>query len=307
MSEDYVPSEAEEGYDYTAADRAAVATSTNPLGSTSNSVDDDDGLVAVSSRTDATPEEIEKEQRRFIGPGNHTVYIKDIIWENDKKPVSMKMYVKTESGSVRPMSLDSQKVRVVFAIPGDENCTIFDTFVLPPGLESQMEAYDYGWSDTQGKGERSALDNHRNKGGAHSKKLLQFLGHLGFVFDSKGRIPLAATKFANWKKYPDTNIHKQVKIEVTKSQEGQKYTDKKTGEEKISKGFSNINMYSYRSVPIPSEVEVARKAAEVARNRELAASVVKNQQQAQEPAQEEHDEAPEEKPVKKTKKVTAQA
>lgn len=302
MPEDYVPEETS-GYNYAASpdDMPKGAwKDENPLGSTTNSAGDDEGFTTTNFRPDATPEEIAKGSFRYIGPGTHVVYVKDIQWADDGRPIPEKVYVKQPNGTVRPMNMDCRKCKVIFAIPGDENLTISDMFLLPPA-ESQLEAYEYGWKE-----QKQANDNPREKGGFHAKKLRHFLGRLAFEFDSQGRIPLAATKFSNWKKYPGTNIHKQVKFEVRTGQAGKPYTDKKTGEQKVGQGFNNIVMFSYCSVPIPAEVEVARKAAEIARNRELAQSIAKVQPEAQEPTQEPV-ETPEEKPVKKTKKVTAQA
>lgn len=300
---DYVPGAVNETIDYTADDRAALDAG-NPLGSTTRSVDDEEGF-AGDFRPDVTLEEIEKGSFRFIGPGDHTVYIKDIEWVDSGNPVHEKMYVKQPDGSVRPMAMSCQKVKVIFAIRGDENCTASDMFLMPPSNPAQMDAYEYGYSDTQGKGQKLATDNPREKGGFHAKKLKYFLGRI-FTFDSSGKIPESAKRFSNWKKYPGTNIHKQVGITVTKGKAGT-YKDKKTGEEKESQGFNNIKLFTYRFIEPPAEVLIAQKQAELARTKALAASVAKPVEKPVEPAQEQSEasETQEEKPKKPSKKVVA--
>ncbi len=294
---DYVPGTEEEGYDYTAEDRTAT-TAGNPLGSTTHSVGDDEGF-STEFRPDVSPEEIEKGSFRYIGPGDHTVYIKDVQWAEDGKDVFEKVHVKLPSGEVRPMHMDCKKVKVIFAIPGDENCTASDMFLMPPA-SGQMEAYEYGYKDPE-----DAKKNPREKGGFHAKKLKHFLGRL-FTFDSTGKIPVAAGKFANWKKYPGTNIHKLIGITIVKGKAGGFYIDKKTGEKKESQGFNNIKMFTYRYVEPPADVLVAQKQAELDRTKALAASVAKLAEPVQEQA-EPQAEVHEDKPKKSSKKVVASA
>ncbi len=291
MAEDYVPGATEEGYDYTADDRVAA---TAVLGSSTNSVGDDEGFIATALRPDVKLEEIEKGSFRFLGPGDHVVYMKDIQWADGGNPVSEKVYVKQTNGTVRPFPMDCRKCKVIFAIPGDENLTCSDMFLLPP-VPNQMEAYEYGYKNLE-----DAEKNPREKGGFHSKKFKHFLGRLGFECDSNGKVPVSATKFANWKKYPSTNIHRMIKLSIRKGKEGGTYVDKKTGETKQSQGFNNIVMFSYCYVEPPAEVKVAQlHARTVAQQANAPAPVVQETPPAQE----------EEKPVTKSKgkKVAAQA
>lgn len=250
--DDYVPGQADPNYDYTAGDKAADNPISDEIG--------DDAEIATNFRSDISADEVEKGSWRQPKPGEHVFYIKSIEWADGGVPAHEKVYLRLPSGEVRAAHFDSRKIQITFAIPGDENQTMRDFFMLPPAMESQMQAYEFGF----GK-ESDASKKESKEGGVHAKRLKHFLARLGYQCDEKGRLPASASKIAQWRVYPGTKIARFIKMEVLPP-DGNKYRDKKTGEEKTST-FARLKMFSYAFVNPPPEVAIAqRTAAEAAKN-----------------------------------------
>lgn len=194
-----------------------------------------------------TAEAIDKQSFRFMPPGIHVVEIRRVEWADKGGVLSNTVYVKRSDGTVSATNFDSRKCKVTFSLPGDENCTTQDQFLLPPA-RSQLEAYEYGFKE-----EKDALDpkKKRDQGGFWAKKLKHFLSKIGFINDANGNLPPEAGKFINWMFYVGTNTRRLVRIDIQPGKPRDPYFDKETNQMVTPRIFNQIRMFSYSLVPPP--------------------------------------------------------
>lgn len=254
-------------YDYTnlGSDEPETSSSSSDVPfKVPTEVDDDEGFSTTFSVS--TPvEEIEKGTFRYLDVGKYILEIKDIQWaDKDDSGFPYKHYVKRPDGKVVAMTMLSRKIKVIFCVPGDDNLTCSDNFILPPQTESQLEVFEYGFAN-----ELSAAKNTREQGGLHSKKLVQFLSRIGFQCDSKGRLPKEAQKFGNWKYYPGSKIRRRVKLELIKVPGKDRQDPNNPGKVIPGRDFINVKMFSYAIAPLPEALQkikeeqlAAKKAAQ---------------------------------------------
>lgn len=267
MSDDYVSG----GYDYTKEDDPKD----NPI-VIDTEISDDEGFAVEELAPDARISDIEKGSYRYLSPGVYPMLeVKNVEWSDKGTPINTRVFVKGENGEVRPDFFVSRRCKVTFCVPGDENNTTNDMFLIPPAERSQLDAWQHGFSK-----EKDAKEKSRSQGGFHDKKLKQFLGRLGFEENPEtGKLPPSAGKFSNWKFYSGTTARRRIGLEIQrgKQQPDKIITDPKTGVKTTVTPtvYNQVKMYSYTYVDPPADVAVMMKQQNLARQRmaEAAATV----------------------------------
>jgi hypothetical protein len=152
-------------------------------------------LEGVSAR------DIERGSFRQIAPGDYPkIQLLKFVPTEVKYT---KVYVIGEDNKVRPSGYNTKQVRITFCIPDDPNCTVQDSFVIPPREKSERVAFETGFSDEQ-KAEAYARDGSSSGAkGFHSRKLKQFLCALGFGANENKAIHPDASSIWNWMHYAD--------------------------------------------------------------------------------------------------------
>lgn len=171
------------GHDYTT--EPAPSAEFNP---------DDYSFLPLSAAPDVEAAEREAEARQFrdLTPGDHELFVKQIVGRPD---------VKLRTGFVRgaKVSWESAMVKVRLARVGDPGASCVDMFDLPPVDPRGQEAYLCASKGPEG-----------GNPGFHARKLAHFLSRLGFPFAEGAPLPAEACRLGNW---IGRHIHATIELE----------------------------------------------------------------------------------------------
>jgi len=215
-----------DGYDYTAQDRAMMQGHGQGQGAGQGDADDFVvGDVAYARDADAM-----EADRSWKSPpvGDHEFFVSGFF----KKPELIKRegYVNGAYVVYNPY-----KVAVKLSMVSDPTCTVIDFFDAPPADPAGVHAYLNASKNPDGKNP-----------GFMAEKFGHFVARLGFPFAKGQPIPAEARRLANWK---GRRIVATIELQDQKDNQGQARIDPTTGEPYPPK--ASVKLFSYR--PSPSQ------------------------------------------------------